>query len=135
MQKDQCWNCFFTIQIGHMFFKKLFASYSEVLCCVQIYLCRMSILLNWGNQMPFTNKYQGTSANLLPFKWWQLLHNNWSQFIFLQIKTERSTPYHLVKYHNFSIMYDISVNNILGFLLPLFYLLLLSSLFKHDFIL
>ena len=31
------------------------------------------------------------------FMWWQLIHNNWSHFIFLQIKTERGAPYHLVK--------------------------------------
>ena len=55
---------FFTIQVaGHFFFKILFASCSEVLCCVRIYLCRMSILLHWGNQIPFTNKDQGTFAN------------------------------------------------------------------------
>ena len=55
---------FFTFQItGPIFFKKLFASCSEVLCCVQIYLCRMSILLHWGNQTPFTRKDQGTSEN------------------------------------------------------------------------
>ena len=46
---------------------------------------------------------------------WQLLHNNWSRFIFLQIKTERGAPYNLVKasanqteesrkYHNVGIM-------------------------------
>ena len=57
-------NYFFTIQIaGPIFLKRLFASCSEVLCCVQIYLCRMSILSHWRNQMPFTNKDQGTSAN------------------------------------------------------------------------
>ena len=57
-------NYFFTIQIaGPIFLKRLFASCSEVLCCVQIYLCRMSILSHWENQMPFTNKDQGTSAN------------------------------------------------------------------------
>ena len=45
------------------FFKILFASCSEVLCCVRIYLRRMSILLHWGNQISFTNKDQGTFAN------------------------------------------------------------------------
>ena len=45
------------------FFKILFASCSEVLCCVRIYLRSMSILLHWENQIPFTNKDQGTFAN------------------------------------------------------------------------
>ena len=40
----------------------LFASCSEVLCCVHIYLCRMLILLHWGNQTPFTRKDQKASA-------------------------------------------------------------------------
>ena len=31
------------------------------------------------------------------FMLWQLLHNNWSCFIFFQIKTERGAPYNLVK--------------------------------------
>ena len=37
--------------------------FCSVFCFVHIYLGMMSILLHWGNQMPFTNKDQGTFAN------------------------------------------------------------------------
>ena len=53
------------------FLKRYFASCSEVLCCVQIYLCRMLIVLHWGHQAPFTNKDQGTSAN-----WYKISHSS-----------------------------------------------------------
>ena len=57
LQKCKCFNCFFIIKIeGHIFSKILFAICSIDLCCVQTYLCSMSILLIWRNQVPFTNK-------------------------------------------------------------------------------
>ena len=67
LQKCQCWNCFFTIQIaGPIFFKRLFASCSDVLCCVEICLCR----IHCGNKPPFTNKDQGAFAN-----WYKISHS------------------------------------------------------------
>ena len=52
------------------------------------------------------------------------------------VKTSTKQTEESRKYHNFGICHvDISVYSILGFLLPLFYQLPFSSLFKHDFIL
>ena len=63
---------FFSIQItGPILFKISFTSCSEVFWCVQTYLCRMSMLLHWRNQTPFTDKDRETSAN-----WYKISHSS-----------------------------------------------------------
>ena len=41
----------------------LFSSKDCLPVALSPYLCRMSTMLRWGNQTPFTNEDQGTSTN------------------------------------------------------------------------